>query len=138
VIAEQIGSPHVVAQRIDGAVPAGFDHLEHRSAILGGVGQEPAVQAVAAELGRIEPGMAAISFDDGRDAGIGRNTGPSVIAAATSHVCTASLYAGRRLARKQVSSRLIPAQQNPPVSTSSDSFRHLNGSSLVFAFLSPT
>jgi hypothetical protein len=48
------------------------------------------------------------------------------------------LYAGRHLARKQVSSRLIPAQLHSPVLTSSEYFRHLNGSSLVFAFLSLT
>ena len=48
------------------------------------------------------------------------------------------LYAGRRLARKQASSRLIPAQHHSPVSTSSEHFRHLNGGSPVFAFLSPT
>src|SRR4029077_16012977 len=35
------------------------------------------------------------------------------------------LYAGRRLARKQASSRLIPAQHHSPVSTSSEYFRHL-------------
>jgi hypothetical protein len=48
------------------------------------------------------------------------------------------LYAGRRLARKQVSSRLIPAQHHSPVSTSFEHFRHLNGGSRVFAFLSLT
>jgi hypothetical protein len=40
--------------------------------------------------------------------------------------------------RKQVLSRLIPAQLHSPVLTSSDSFRHLSDSSLMFAFLSPT
>ena len=39
------------------------------------------------------------------------------------------------MARKQASSRLIPAQHHSPVSTSSEHFRHLNGSSRVFAFL---
>ena len=48
------------------------------------------------------------------------------------------LYAGRRLDRQQASSRLIPAQLHSPVSTSSNSFRHLYGGSRVFAFLSPT
>src|SRR6476469_1914860 len=47
------------------------------------------------------------------------------------------LYAGRRLARQQASSRLIPAQLHSPVSTSSEHFRHLNGGSRVLAFLSP-
>jgi hypothetical protein len=37
-----------------------------------------------------------------------------------------------------VSSRLIPVQHHSPVSTSSERFRHLNGSALVFAFLSLT
>src|SRR5262249_42413023 len=40
-----------------------------------------------------------------------------------------------RLAHKQVLSRLIPEQLHSPVSVSFDHFRHLNGSSLVFAFL---
>ena len=40
--------------------------------------------------------------------------------------------------RQQASSRLIPAQHDSPVSTSSEHFRHLNGGSRVFAFLSPT
>jgi hypothetical protein len=48
------------------------------------------------------------------------------------------LYAGRRLARQQASSSLIPAQHHSPVSTSSEHFRHLNGGSRVFAFLFPT
>jgi hypothetical protein len=47
------------------------------------------------------------------------------------------LCAGRRLARKQASSTLIPAQHHSPVSTSSERFRHLNGGSRMFVFLSP-
>ena len=51
---------------------------------------------------------------------------------------TRCLYTGCRLAHKQVSSRLISAQHHSPVSTSFEHFRYLSGSSLVFAFLSPT
>jgi hypothetical protein len=45
------------------------------------------------------------------------------------------LYAGRRLAHKQALSRLIPEQHHSPVSASFEHFRHLNGGSLMFAFL---
>jgi hypothetical protein len=39
------------------------------------------------------------------------------------------------MASKQVSAMLIPGQHQLPVSTSSQLFRHLNGSSRVFAFV---
>jgi hypothetical protein len=45
------------------------------------------------------------------------------------------LYAGHRLAHKQVLSKLIAEQYHSPLSMSFEHFRHLNGSSRVFVFL---
>jgi hypothetical protein len=39
------------------------------------------------------------------------------------------------MANKQALAMLIPGQHQLPVSTSFDRFRHLNGSSRLFAFL---
>ena len=48
------------------------------------------------------------------------------------------LYAGRRPGSKQDSPGLIPEYQQPPVLTSSLSFRHLISGSLALASLNPT
>jgi len=82
----------------------------------------PPLQRSRRYYGRLRP-LAALRYCRPRLSGLGLSLG---IAAEGSRSSTQEpetgsrrLYAGRRLARKQASSRLIPAQHHSPVSTSS-------------------
>ena len=103
VFLEQIHPPDVAAQRVEATMARHLSKLPDRCPALGSRGQEPAAEAVAGE-GRClqaDPAGIALTIRDALASANGslltlppkataRNTGPALISAAASQVCTAS------------------------------------------------
>jgi hypothetical protein len=100
---EQVAAADIAAERVHRAVTRDLGHLEHVGPGLGGAGQETRPQRMIGKPGGIEADGFSARTKPPALSGVrpirpalltGRNRGPSVIAAATSHACSVST--GRR------------------------------------------